>query len=95
MKLVRQGALDLEKDLAKLEKALRVANKTAKAQEVQEKQSAAEIAGLKAEIVATTDSNAAVIQEKDARIADLQASHQALERALKTKSKAKPRKKPT
>jgi chromosome segregation ATPase len=93
--LARQQVSTLEKDVARLEKALIVANKTAKVQVAQDKQSASEIAGLKAEIVAATDSNVAMIQEKDARIADLQAANQALERALETKSRAKPRKKIT
>lgn len=93
--LARQQVSTLEKDVARLEKALTVANKTAKAHETQEKQSATEIARLKAEIVAAIDSNVAMIQEKDARIADLQAAKQALERALETKSRTKPRKKAT
>ena len=95
VKLARQQVLALEKDVTRLEKALTVANKTAKAHEAQEKQSAAEIARLKAEIVASIDSNVAMIQEKDARIADLQAANQALESALNTGSKARPRKKAT
>ena len=93
--LARQQISTLEKDVARLEKALIVANKMAKVQVAQDKQSAAEIAGLKGEIVAAIDSNVAMIQEKDARIADLQAANQALERALKTKSKTKARKKAT
>lgn len=68
----------LERDVARLETVLSVANKTLLTREEQERRSASEIAKLTAEIVAAKNANAAMIKEKDARIADLSTSLQAL-----------------
>jgi chromosome segregation ATPase len=70
--------LALEEDASKLEKALSLATKTLTTHVAQEKQSATENAKLMAESVAAKDANAAMIKEKDARIADLSTSLQAL-----------------